>query len=866
MKCQRVSYGLCLILILSSSSVVAAQARSPRDLGPDQPGDEENLNRELWEYARKTPYERALRYVARTQQAARAAAGPDAALPNGWKIAPAGAQVEVGRFPCEAVPYAGRIVVLNTGYYVAQGQEVSIVDPDKGQVVKVLRLASMFPSAQEGLDGNLYISGGISQKIYRINREFELAGELTVNGYTAGIATVDGNHIAVACLVSNADQGRYQKGYYEKGKLIILNTATGKVEHEVITGYFPNTVRFVNGKLYCTLLGENKLLVYSTGLNLVKKIEVGQTPQDICSEPDGKLLYVVNTGSDTLSVIDTTTDTGVSTIDIRERGSPYGAAPTSCAVRGNQIYIAEATTNSVAVYDKTEKKTIGFVPAGWYPTKVIVQQDRLLVLSAKGIHERRPNKNGPQPVAAKGGPDYVLTLLRGSLGIIPIGEIEAKLPAWTKQVEEGSPLYSPLRGFKLPIRHIFYVIRENRSYDQILGDLQKGNNDSSLTLFGKDVTPNGHHLAEEFVTLDNYYADGEISVLGHSFTTSGYASPFLEWLGNAAYSGRYTGYPFGMVPAATSPAYLWDALDEKGVDYRIYGENYFLYTRAYKIIKEAFGPDSGLAKKFYAQMMRLAQGVDRGTAFFDFAHRYYGQAGTPKDARRLLENIDFKLGLSRFLCGDDALAEAMDNNSSLRQRMAEYLYRYPSNYRSWDLNYSDLDRARAWKTDFDNQVKLGNVAALHYIWLPNDHTGGTDKKYLKPDELIAQNDAALGLIIETIARSPIWKESLVLVTEDDAQNGPDHVDATRTVALAVGPYVKRHQVISDRYDQLSMLRTIEILLGLGPLNLNDLLAVPMFNVFTDKTPDMTLPPVQPSNHLADSDRRLYQGLSSTKPQ
>jgi YVTN family beta-propeller protein len=853
---------VCSLLTLIVSVAAFAQTRPSRDLGPDLPGDEQELNRELWEYAKQTPYERVMRYVARAQQAAQQTARAEAALPNGWKIAPAGTQVEVGRFPGEMAPYSGKIVVLNTGYYLAQGQELSIVDPDSAQVVKTLRLPSMFPSAQQGLDGNLYISGGFSQKVYRLNRAFELSGEIAVGAYTAGLAAVDATHIAVACMVASSDQERYQKGHYEKGKLIIVNTATGKVEREVVAGYFPHTVRLVNNKLYCSLLGENRLVVYSTGLSLLKTIDTGQTPQDLCGDPSGKFVYVINTGSDNLSVIDAENDTAVQGIDMRERGGRYGIAPTSCTATASLLYVAEATTNSVAVYDRIKKTLVGRIPTGWYPTKVTVQQDRLLFLSAKGIRQRRPNKNGPQPIAAKGGPAYVLTLLKGSLGIIRMAEVEAKLPVWTKQVEEGSPLYSPERGFNLPIHHIFYIIRENRSYDQVFGDLPRGNNDPSLTLFGREVTPNGHHLAGEFVTLDNYYADGEISVLGHSFTTSGYASPFLEWLGNAAYSGRYNSYPFGMVPAATSPAYLWDALDEKGVDYRIYGENYFLYTRAYRIIKDAYGADSELAAKFYRQMMLLAQRVDRGAAFFDFANRYYGRASTFEDALHLLEDKEFTSGISRFLCGDDELAKAIESNSSLRSRMAEYLYRYPANYRSWDLSYSDLDRVQAWKTDFEKQVKLGKVASLHYIWLPNDHTGGTDKKYLKPDELIAQNDAALGLIVETIARSPIWKESLILVTEDDAQNGPDHVDATRTVGLAIGPFVKRHQVVSDRYDQLSMLRTIEILLGLGPLNLNDLLAVPMFSVFTDKPPDFTYAPIPPSSHLTDQDRRHYQQLVS----
>src|SRR5947207_10039036 len=201
----------------------------------------------------------------------------------------------------------------------------------------------------------------------------------------------------------------------------------------------------------------------------------------------------------------------------------------------------------------------------------------------------------------------------------------------------------------LPIRHIFYFVRENRTYDQVLADLDRGNGDRFLTLFGQDVTPNAHHLSEEFVTLDNFYADGEISVLGHSFTTSGYAGPFLEWLGNNAYSGRYPGYPFGMVPATTSPTYLWDALDDRKVTYKIYGENYFLYTRAFRILRETFGDDNEIVRKFYAQMMGYAAMIDRGNIFYQFARPFYGQTDTAEDAMRLLENPIFARSFSIFL-------------------------------------------------------------------------------------------------------------------------------------------------------------------------------------------------------------------------
>src|SRR5204863_628318 len=166
------------------------------------------------------------------------------------------------------------------------------------------------------------------------------------------------------------------------------------------------------------------------------------------------------------------------------------------------------------------------------------------------------------------------------------------------------------------------------------------------------------------------------------------------------------------------------------------------------------------------------------------------------------------------------------------------LYHYPFSFRSWDLKTSDLDRVREWKKDFETQARLGRFAQFNYIWLPNDHTDGANKKTLDAYQFVAQNDVALGRVIETIARSPIWNQSLILVEEDDAQNGPDHVDATRTIAFAAGPYVKRHALVSDRYDQLSMLRTIALVLGLDSINLDDRLAAPMFGIFTDK-PDLS---------------------------
>ena len=845
---------LFIVMTLGGGGGALAQDKEQRVLAVDQPEDEEDLNRELWEFARKTPYAEALRYVTLAQATAQARRISEATLPNGWKIAPAGAQVEVGRLPYEAIFFAGRLVVLNTGYYTKE-QEVSVVDVGSGQVVKTLKIKSLFPSAEVGRDGDLYISGGFDQKVYRLDSNFNMVREYAVAGYAGSIVGVDAKHIAVAYLVANNTHGDYIEG-----KLALLNTETGGVEQEAKVGYFPYSARYLNGKFYLTLLGENRLLVMDAGLKTVASIPVGERPQGMCV--DGERLYVVNSNSDDLSVIDTRVEKVVSTISVRNRGSRFGVAPSSCAVEGGRLYVTLSGTNAVAVLDKKSRRQVALIPTGWYPTKVLLDEKRLLILSAKGIRPRRPNLLGPQPPPGKNGDQYVLTLLKGSLSIIPREQLKANQAAWTRQVEMGSPLFSSNKGFKLPIRHIFYIIKENRTYDQVLGDLSRGNNDPNLTLFGRDISPNHHALSEGFVTLDNFYADGEISVLGHSFTTSGYASPFLEWLGNAAYSGRFKGYPFGTVPAVTSPAYLWDALDARGMDYRIYGENYFLYTRAYRIVTETYGPESELAHKFYDQIMTLSTKGDRGNDFYKFAQAYYGQADTPEGAQRLLEKPEFARALSIFLMGDESISRAIQENESLRRKFAQYLYHYPFNYRSWDLSYSDLDRVRAWKADFARQIQSGRVAQFQYIWLPNDHTNGASTKLLNPFQFVAQNDAALGRIIETISHSAVWKDSLILVEEDDAQNGPDHVDATRTVALAASPFVKRGAVVSDRYDQISMLRTVEMLLGLDPLNLNDRLAVPMFGIFTER-PDYTpYVPTQTSKHLTEEDQKRYADLAN----
>jgi len=842
--------------------------------GPDEPEEMEDLTRELWKFARGKGYDRAVRR-ANASAAKFAAQAPQMRLPTGWVLAPAGAQVELGRMPYEAVSFAGRVVVLNNGYYLQglEDPEISIVDAARPSVTRTLRVASLYPSATASPNGNLYVSGGSSDSVFQIDRQFQVTRSFDVGEYAGPVAAIDAEHVAVALLTAPDSVGASGPG-----KVAILNVTTGRIESTVNAGYFPSAMRLVGKTLYLSLVGEHKLLAYDLSggqLRLRRTIATGRAPQSLCA--DDARVYVVNSGSDDVSAVSLTSDSVVATYRVRFPGpqgasARFGGAPTSCAVSNGKLYVSAAGLNAVAVFDlgaasnATSAEPVGFFPTAWYPTKVLADSGRIVVLSAKGIRARRPNPQGPQAIAdtRTSGPDYVLTLLRGSVAVLPESVIPSRLAGWTTQVAQGTPLYSAGEGLRLPIRHVFYIVRENRSWDQVMGDLGRGEGDSSLTLFGERITPVAHQIAREFVALDHFYADGEISVLGHSFTTSGYASPFLEWLGNTTYAARYRGYPFGTVPGAYSPTYLWDALEAKNVSYRIYGEPYYLFTRMYRLITERFGADHALAKRFYAHSMALADSVDRGTRFTALSTRFMGRGTNRADALKLLADAKFSAGLSTMFTGDNSLARAISSDATFKTGVADFLTHYTLGYPTWNLAFSDLDRTAIWRRDFETAIKENRVPAFSYLWLPNDHTAGVSPDFLNPYQLVAQNDAALGQIVQTISNSPIWNESLIIVMEDDAQNGPDHVDATREVALLIGPSVKRGVVVSDRFDQLSALRTVELILGLDPMNLGDAVAAPMFNAFTTTPDARPFTPVAPSSYLVREDKAKFDSLAARR--
>ena len=896
---------------------VDATVSRPADRGQefDTPGDEDDLNREIWEASGRNGYGALLAYVKRRQAEARLPT--TLTLPNGWALAPAGQQVAVGRLPFEGLIYQDRLVVLNAGHTGKDPQTVSVLNPASGTVERTLAIPALYPSATVGIDGDLYISGGFGRRLHRFNAAFEAVRSYPLKGYGGPVAALDREHVVVGYLVAPkrageaegaegadkvekaekaeaaAEQARRgpatvaglatvgaaatEKNAKEApgaerevgrrsgsgngdgappadgaGRLAILNTTTGRIERQSAGLLFPTAIQVLGGKLYVASLGEHQVQVYDQQLHLLSRLPMGRIPAGFCT--DGRLLYAVSVGSDSLTVIDSRSDRLLPPIDLRFRGFRYGSSPTSCTVDGNRLYVSQADINAIAVLDRFAGTHLGFIPTGWYPTRVLSHGPWLLSLSAKGITPRRPNPRGPK------GDQYVLALLQGSAGILPKARINAQLAGWTDTVRRGNPFVDPEQGFRLPIKHVIYIVKENRTYDQVLGDLKPGNGDPALALFGEAITPNHHALARQFVTLDNVFVNGEVSVLGHSFTTSGYASPFLELLANLSYSGRYSGYPFGLVPATFSPNYLWNALEAKGVDYRIYGEPYYLFTEAYRLLVERYGAGSPLVRRFYARTLELSQRSDRGKAFSERMAGFEAVGGDTASIEALLAQDQARTLVSEVFTGDRSLAHALAGDTVLRQRFAAFLAHYAFAYPTYNLAISDLERVAVWKRDFQRQLAAGRVTPLHYIWLPNDHTAGANPGFASPRQLLAQNDAALGEIVATLSRSPIWIDTLVLVIEDDAQNGPDHVDATRTVALAAGPMVKRGALVSDRYDQLSLLRTIELIFGLDPLNLGDGLAAPMFGLFSATADPRPYTPAPASGALSPADRGRLEDL------
>jgi YVTN family beta-propeller protein len=520
---------------------------------------------------------------------------------------------------------------------------------------------------------------------------------------------------------------------------------------------------------------------------LGKDISVGLHPCGMALNPDHTRLFVACANSDIISVINTSTDQVIEEISVHRKADlPFGSAPNALTVSpdGKYLYIANGSENAICVVQIGKPCQVkGYMPTGWYPGSVITDKSGkfLYVANVKGVGSRNQKADKP----GYNSHDHL-----GTISIIP-RPTPQELNKMTEIVRhnnsflqrpEAHPSKNTTEKVPVPqlpgqtsfIKHVVYIIKENRTYDQVFGDMPQGNGDVSLVEFGRDITPNHHLLAETFVLMDNFYCSGVLSADGHQWTDEAYVTDYIEkFFGDFTRSYPYDGND---ALAYASSGFIWDKVLSHGLTFRNYGE----------FVDAKIEPDHA--------------------GFTDIYHDF--TSGTHKISIRAKANLE---QLEPYTC---------------------------PTYIGFPNEVSDAYRASEFIKELNAFEKNNNFPNFIIMLLPNDHTSGTAPGMPTPQAAVADNDLALGQIVEAISKSKFWKETCIFVTEDDPQAGLDHVDGHRTVGLVVSPYTKHGEVVSTYYSQINMVRTMENILGIPPMNQLDLASEPMVDCFSSK-PDFT---------------------------
>ena len=729
--------------------------------------------------------------------------GTGTRLPNGWHITPAGTPVALpGDLPLKMIfSPDGKYLLVSTGGYHDHG--VSVIDPAALKVTQSVNLGKDWAGMCFDPEGDdLYVSGGGppskeflagASKTEAPPAMLEALGHsilhLSFAGGTLtpkkpidipGLSETPGPQSRfIAGLASGPDEALYAINI-QTDTVYKLAGRPRRVAASVQVGYRPYALALSpDGQtLAVSNWGAKSVsLLNAADLKERARIAVGSHPNELVYAGDGRL-FVANAGSNSVSVI----INGAVTETIKTSLSPsdpVGSTPDALAVSpdGRRLYVANADNNDVAVVDVSDAKearVLGFIPTGWYPSALAIAPDgrTLYVGTGKGLRFRgNPTATLPDSNSIDTEPvinhdyDYIGGILSGDVSAVRLPDA-AGLKAYTRQVLANAPLpytgavHGMMPGSLLAlhqIKHVLYIIRENRTYDQVFGDMGRGNGDPSLTIFGQSVTPNAHALASHYILLDNLYCNGEVSEDGHQWCDAAYATDFTEKAWPSSYSGR--GEPDADERLTASPAgYLWDLCARHGLTYHSYGE-----FSAFK--------SSPNSPPVFAGIKSLSGHVSPAWSAISFSRH-------------------------------------------------------------------DTERSALFLADLHAAEKTGVWPSFTVMSLGEDHTQGLKAGEYTPVAHVAANDQALGQIVEGISRSRFWNSTAIFVIEDDAQNGPDHVDAHRTVGLVISPYVKRSAVDSTMYTTASMVRTIELILGLPPMTQYDQHATPMLNCFTPAA-DMT---------------------------
>ena len=722
-------------------------------------------------------------------------------LPTGWRLDPYGRQLSLeSDLPIRTAwhPSEPLLAVQHAGYRDHRIELVQ-VNGNQGRVVATLDLPKTWSGFCWSDDGTmLYASGGVEDVIHRFAIRPGSSGtdELPTATAEEPIALGDTRRLDLPAGMCAARDGGLWVCLQRTDKLVHLDASGQPVATvDLPTGSMPfECDRSANGsRVFVSLWGhESVLVVDAESAAPIASIAAGKHPSEMVQSPDGRRLFVSNANENTVTAIDLATLRPAETIcSALFPLAPPGSTPNSVSIdpRGNLLLIANADNNNCAVVDVSRpgrSRNLGFIPLGWYPTSIRFAPDgkTVWVANGKGSVGSLANPEGPQPGSKRPRrlDQYIGAMFHGSLSSFTFPS-----PAELRDLSTRAYACAPLRptpqvrgtterpadspipakvGDPSPIRHCIYIIKENRTYDQVFGDLKRGNGDADLCLFPRKVTPNHHAIVDRFVLLDNFYVESEVSADGHEWTMAAYATDFVERTWPVTYGGKGNGpagglgYPAEGNFAIATPKnrYLFHIADEAGVSFRTYGE----FVR---------------------------------------------------NARRI---------------GEPATAT-----------MPVLEGRFDPYFRGYDLSYKDVDRADRFITELRRFESEGEMPQLIVLRLPNDHAAGTRRGFPTPRAMVADNDLALGKVVEAVSKSRFWSQTAIFVVQDDAQNGPDHVDAHRTVAMVASPYAARAgRVVSTMYSTAGMLRTMELILGLPPMSQFDAAATPMYDCFT-ATPDAT---------------------------
>ncbi|MDI9639411.1 bifunctional YncE family protein/alkaline phosphatase family protein [Kamptonema cortianum] len=660
----------------------------------------------------------------------------------------------------------------------------------------------------------------------RLSKSIELPGiDGRENSFPCGIALLDEGKRALVCLSLN-------------NSVATVELESGVVESEIAVGVAPYCVVF-SEKFGLAIVSEQGgprpdedadtapsggtdvevddrgvaesgtvALVNLESGEVSKRVVTGLQPSEIALSPDQSLAYVCNSNADTVSILDIEEASVKSTIEVKpDPQMPFGSMPNSVAVSGDnkRLYVANAGNNAVAVIDIGSQKPVGFIPTDWFPSDVLLLGNRLVITNNKG---RGARADDAKPGAALNVHGKNGTLLKVRLpnsrqlgeytrrvksdSLVP--QTLAALERSTNSLAKPVPIPAKL-GEPSVFKHVIYVIKENRTYDQLFGDMPEGNGEPSLNIFGENVVPNQRALARQFVLLDNYYCNGVLSADGHSWATEGNVTPYL----NRAFGGFTRSYTFGDDPITYSASgFIWDGVLAAGLSFRNYGE------------------------------------MD------------YAEPDPPMSGKELWQ---------KYVAGEDLKFSQNIGITNLRRYSCR-------EYPGWNMNIPDQLRMDRFLAEFKEFEKQGSMPNFMIIFLPQDHAGGA----VSARSNVADNDLAVGRLVEAVSHSQFWKDTVIFINEDDPQAGTDHVDGHRSICLVVSPYSRNRGTVSDFFNQTSVLRTINQIFGIRPMNQRDSSSPLMTRCFvgeSDLTPYKAIPNRVPLDEfpnvaqMNEKERKMY---------